>query len=124
MATVQVTHTLGDLKRDFRQIPRTMKVRGKAVVRRNVDVGTMLTKRYARAAAGPHGQAFHKRISGEMTGALQGEFGPSAVRGTRYVGVSGSEGAMNDLRKAADRLQPRFHRDVSRMVDGLFWPGA
>lgn len=124
MATVQVTHTIDGLIRDLRLIPRTMRVRGKAVVARNVDLGTMLTKRAARAAAGPHGVNYHKRISGEMTGPLEGEFGPSAVLGTRYTGVSGSAGAMRDLEKAADKVGPRFAAEVGRMADDLFWPGG
>lgn len=124
MATVHVSHSLDDLERDLKLIPRTMRVRGRAVVRRNVDVGVVLTKRAARAAAGPHGANYFKRITGEMTGALEGEFGPKGPPKTDYVGVSGTAGAMRDLDKAADKVGPKFAAEIDRMVGSLFWPGG
>ena len=124
MATVRVTHGIDELVRDCRLIPRTMRVRGKAVVRKNVELGTIQAQRIAKAAAGDHGKNYWKRISGEMTGALEGEYGPEGPPKSDYVGVDGSAGAMRDLVKSAQRQGPQFARDVSRMVDGLFWPGA
>ena len=114
---------IADLGNDLQQIPRTAILRGRAVVQRNVELGTHLTQGIARKAAGKHGANYWKRISGEMVGAWEGEFGPSAVEGRRYVGVSGSEGAMRDLEKAADKVAPRFAREAGRMLDDLFWPG-
>lgn len=124
MAVVRVTHGIDDLVADLRLIPRTMKVRGKAVVRRNVDSGAIVTRQIAKKAAGPHGANYFKRIKGEMTGGMSGEYGPSPLVGLRYVGVSGSAGAMRDLDKSLERVRPKFHRDVERMVDSLFWPGG
>lgn len=113
---------IADLASDLRLIPRTMRHRAGAVVARNIERGSIETKRIADRAAGPHGSNYSKRISSEMTGALSGEYGPSAPIGSDYTGVSGAAGAMRDLEKSAAKTAPRFQRDISRMVDGLFWP--
>lgn len=121
MATVRVDHGIDDLASDLAAIPARMVTKGSRVVRKNVNEGSRLTRRIAKAAAGPHGKDYFKRISGEMTGALEGEFGPWGPPKSRYVGVEGSAGAMRDLNKAADVIGPKFADDAGAMLDGLFW---
>jgi hypothetical protein len=124
MATVRVTHSIDGLARDLGMIPQTMKVRGKAVVRKNVEQGNLVARDIAKRAAGAHGKNYFRRITAEMTGPMTGEWGPKGPPKSDYVGVDGTAGAMRDLVKSAQRQGPRFARDVGRMVDGLFWPGA
>lgn len=126
MSRIQVRGIEGiaDLADDLQTIPATMRLRARAIVASNIEQGAIRTQGIARKAAGPHGKDYWKRIGSDMTGPLSGEFGPSAVQGTRFTGVSGSEGAMRDLEKAAAQQAPRFARDVERMVAGLFWPGG
>lgn len=113
---------IGDLADDCKLISRTVKHRGSVVVRRNTEQGKMAAAKIASRAAGPHGANYANRLEAEMVSPLVGEYGPSPLLGARYVGVSGSAGAMRDLEKSADKQGPKFARDVSRMVDGLFWP--
>jgi hypothetical protein len=115
---------ISDLASDLELIPRAAILRGRAVVQRNIEIGNTIAQGIARKAAGKHGKDYFKRLSSEMTGAWVGEFGPEGPPKTDYVGVSGTEGAMRDLEKAADKVAPRLARDAGRMLDGLFWPGS
>lgn len=121
MATVRVTHSIDDLASDLAAIPARMVAEGSKVVAKNVRAGTRLSQKIAKAEAGPHGKDYYKRIDGEMTGLLEGEFGPWGPPKSRFVGVSGSAGAMRDLDKTADILGPRFADEAGAMLDGLFW---
>lgn len=115
---------ISDLARDLEMIPRTARLRGRAVVQRNIEIGNVIAQGIARKAAGKHGKDYFKRLSSEMTGFWEGEFGPEGPPKTDYVGVSGTEGAMRDLEKAADKIAPKLARDAGRLLDSLFWPGA
>jgi hypothetical protein len=121
---VQGIDGIADLADDLKSIPRTFRLRAGAVVARNAELGNHLAQEIARKAAGPHGKNYFKRLTAEAKGPLAWEFGPEGPPKTDYVGVSGTEGAMRDLEKAADRVAPRFARDAGRMLDDLFWPGA
>lgn len=114
---------ISDLADDLQLIPRTMRLRARAIVANNIEQGNMRAQRIAKAAAGPHGKLYWKRLSAEMTGPLSGEYGPHAPQ-TEYVGVAKAAGAMRDLEKSAAQQAPRFARDIGRMVDDLFWPGG
>lgn len=119
--SMNVTHTLGDLERDFHDIAvRSVPDLTKAV-RKNVNEGTRLAKTIARGAAGPHGKAYYKRISGEMKGPMSGEFGPTGDPKTEFVGVGFRHGRNLDLPRTADIIGPKLARDVDRVVDGWFW---
>lgn len=118
---VQGIEDIADLAGDLKRIPATARLRGAAVVAKNVEIGAEATRTIAKAMAGPHGEDYYKRITGEMTGPLQGEFGPEGPPKTDYVGVDGSAGAWRDLQKAETKIAARFQRDIRRMVDGLFW---
>jgi hypothetical protein len=113
---------IADLADDLRFIPRVMRHRAGAVVARNIEYGNRVAQREARAAAGPHGKDYFKRLSAEMTGSLSGEYGPEGPPKSDYVGVDGTAGATRDLDASAAKTAPRFARDIGRMVDGLFWP--
>lgn len=113
---------IDDLASDLAMIPKTMRLRGRAVVRRNIETGNLIAQEIAKGASGPHGKDYFKRLSSEMTGPLEGEYGPWGPPKSDYVGVSGTAGAMRDLNRSADRIGPRFARDAGRMLDDLFWP--
>jgi hypothetical protein len=115
---------IADLADDLKLIPRTARLRGNALVLKHAEIGNDIARGIAKKAAGKHGKNYFKRLSAERTGAWQAEFGPEGPPKTDYVGVSGGEGAMRDLEKAADRVAPRFARDAGKMLDSLFWPGA
>lgn len=120
MASISVFHTLGDLERDLTDIATTTRPKLSRIVKRNVEQGNKIAQAFAREASGPHGKNYWKRLSGEMTGELEGEFGPHS--GGIPVGAGYRHGPPNtDLPKAADIIGPRLARDVRDLVDGLFW---
>ena len=122
MPTVRVTHNIGDLANDLKRTPAKMRTQTTGIVRRNVEQGTTLARRFAQEAAGPHGSNYYKRISGEMTGPLSGEYGPTGVVEDNAVGAGWRNGPPNtDLEKSLDIQGPRFERDIGSMIDGLFW---
>jgi len=122
MATVRVTHGIGDLAADIARIPPEAVTRGSAVVRRNIKQGEAIAKRLARESSGPHGKNYFKRIGSDMLGALEGEFGPHGDVENNAVGAGWRNGPPNtDLPKAADIIGPKFAAGIGEMVDGLFW---
>lgn len=121
MISVRVVHTMGELEDDFRGIAVRAPKDLSGVVRRNVREGTLQAKAFARRHAGPHGKAYYKRISGEMTGPLSGEFGPAGTPKTEFVGVGFRHGHNLDLPRTADIVGPQMAGDVDDVVDGWFW---
>lgn len=120
MATIRVIHGIDDLASDMAEIPVKFVKDGSKVVRTNVREGTAQAKVYAREESGPHGANYYKRISGEMTGALSGEWGPHD--GGLPVGGGWRHSVPNtELARSADVIGPQFAGDVGDMVDGLFW---
>jgi hypothetical protein len=117
---IRVTHSIGDLAADMAEIP-VIATRDMAdTVRKNVQAGERYAKGIARQSAGPHGKNYYKRISSEMTGVMQGEFGPHD--GGTPVGAGFRHGPPNtDMAKAADLIGPRFARDVENLPDRWFW---
>lgn len=123
MARVSVEHGIGDLASDLERIPVNMAAEGTKIVKKDTREGRNHARRIARTSAGPHGKAYYKRITDEASG-LEGEYGPTAVKGERYVGAGWRSGENADLPKSADIIGPKFAKDVGDMVDGLFWPGG
>ena len=120
MATLRVIHHIGDLADDLAKIPPTARRDMAETVKKNVDAGERYAKGFARAASGPHGKAYYKRITSEMTGELSGEWGPHD--GGTPVGAGYRHGGVNtDLPRSADLVAPRFARDVERLADRWFW---
>lgn len=120
--SIRVTSTLGDLADDLRVIAVTAKRDLRKVVRTNVREGTAQARTFARAGAGKHGKNYYKRISGEMTAPLVGEFGPVGAPKTEFVGVGFRHGNNLDLPRAADIIGVQFAGDVDDAVDAMFWP--
>ena len=122
MATVRVHHTIGDLASDMAAIVPKPRVEGAKVVKRNVTAGNKLAQRFARGSSGPHGENYWKRITSEMTGALEGEYGPHGDVVENAVGAGWRGGPQNtDLPRSADIIGPQFEADVHAMVGRWFW---
>ena len=110
------------LRKDLTSIPARTAGRAATVVRRNVEQGNNRAQRIARAKSGPHGAAYYKRITAEMTGPLQGEYGPEGDVAGNAVGAGWRNGPPNnDLPKSADIQGPKFARDIAKIVDRMFW---
>ena len=117
---VVVINDLSDLAGDMRDIPVEFAARAGSVVRRYANEGNREAKRIAKAKAGPHGKAYWKRLTAEMTGPLEGEYGPHD--GGTPVGAGWRHGAGNhDLPQSADIIGPKFADAVLDVADGLFW---
>ena len=114
-------NTLGDLANDLTNIATTTKPKLARVVRKNINEGTKIAKGFARAKAGPHGKNYYKRLSAEMTGPLEGEYGPEGDPKTDFVGVGFRHGVNLDLPNSADLIAEKFIKDVGDVVDGQFW---
>ena len=119
--SIRITHSLDDLAADFRTIARRAPRDMATVVRRTVKAGERAEKRIAKAKAGPHGENYHKRITSEMTGPREGEWGPNA--GGTPVGAGFVHGAGNtDSEASAKVVAPKFYRDAHKLSDKWFWP--
>jgi hypothetical protein len=120
--SIRVVSTFDDLYDDLRSNATRADKDLSKVVRKNVREGTAQAKTFARALAGVHGKAYYKRISGEMTGPLSGEFGPTGTPKTEFVGVGFRHGHNLDLPRTADIIGPQMAGDVDDAVDKWFWP--
>ena len=122
MVTVRVTHTIDDLAGDLRNIAVTATPRLSAVVKRNVEAGNRVAQGIARGASGPHGRLYYKRLTAEMTGPLEGEYGPTGDVAGNAVGAGWRNGPPNtDLEKSLDVQGPQFQKDVRDEADRMFW---
>lgn len=122
MTRIRVEHSIGDLASDLASIPVTVTTKSVAAVARNVDQGTKLAQKFARASSGPHGRFYWKRISGEASG-LSGEYGPTGDVVGNAVGAGWRNGPPNtDLPKSADIQGPKFADDIGDILDKAFWP--
>ena len=117
---VRVRHRIDRLADDYAAIPAKAIVGMNKIVRDNVDYGRDLAKALAREKAGPHGQAYYKRITSEMTGALEGEYGPEGSPKTEFVGVGFRSGINTDLPQSADRVGPAAAADLRRLITRLY----
>ncbi|MCW2785244.1 MAG: hypothetical protein JWP74_1761 [Marmoricola sp.] len=127
MASIRVTSGLDDLASDLTKISSETRPAMVGVVRDGLKVGTSLAKEYAKASAGPHGQAYFKRISSEMSGGaglfgntISGEYGPTGSPKTEFVGVGFRHGHNTDLARSADIVGPSFGRSVGDAAEDLF----
>lgn len=123
MPSIHVSGIPDDLESDLKKIPVEARARMRKVVRKNVRQGRLGAQEAARRASGPHGLNYWKRITDEMTGPLEGEYGPEGDVEGRAVGAGYRNGNTNtDLEKSLDIQGPRFERDVQSILNGLFWP--
>ena len=119
---VHVTHNIDDLANDLAGIPVKMMRQAPRIVKNHVNEGNRLARNFARAASGPHGKHYYKRITDEMTGPLSGEYGPTGVVAGNAVGGGWRTGPGNtDLPRSADVIGPKFADAIGEMVDSLFW---
>lgn len=121
---VKVTSHLDVLAADMAAIPAKVVREGNRVVRKNISEGNRLGKAFAKESAGSHGKLYHLAWSPEMTGPLQGEYGPDAAM--PQGGMSFERGSRNspphlDAARSADIAAPKFAKDAGDMLDGLFW---
>lgn len=111
---------LDDLASDLRKVAVKAKADMVRVVTKNVAAGERAEKRIAKAAVGRHGKAYPKRITSEMTGDLEGEWGPHG--GGTPVGGGWRHATNTDSAKSADEIGPKFAEDSVRLFDRWFWP--
>lgn len=123
-----VVHSIDDLGDDLRAIAKRVRPEMRGVVRDGVRVGTMLAKQYAREKAGPHGKRYYKRINGQMNPGLglfgntiSGEYGPTGVPKSEFVGVGFRSGTNTDLARTTDVVGPAFSKSVRDQIDEWFW---
>jgi hypothetical protein len=112
-------NAISETARDLQAAAVSIPTEGSAIVHRNGERTNRIARSISRKKAGPHGENFFKRITAEMTGPLTSEIGPSALIGTRYVGVGGSAGVDRDLDEALAKAAPKFHKDAADFMDGL-----
>ena len=119
MAQIRVTHSIGDLTSDLTGIPAGFAHKAPGVVKKHVREGNKIAQGFAKDRSGPHGRNYFKRLTSEMTGPLEGEYGPSA--GGTPVGAGWRHGGPNlDLPNSADLIGPKFADAVLDMADELF----
>lgn len=115
---VRVTHTLDGLVRDLAAVKPKFDVEAPALVERNANKGNASAQSMARERSGPHGKAYYKRLSAEMTGPLTAEYGPHD--GGTPVGAGFRHGGVNtDLPNSADIIGPKFADEVGDMAERL-----
>lgn len=117
---VRVRHRIDRLAEDYAAIPAKAQVGLARIARDNVNQGRDLAKALAREGAGPHGQNYWKRISAEMTGAFEGEWGPTGTPKTEFVGVGFRSGINTDLPQSADKVAQSAAADVRKLVTRLY----
>lgn len=118
---MRIIHSIGDLARDLEEIAVSTKPKMRRVVEHNVSEGNKVGKAFAKESAGTHGKHYHKAFTAEMTGELEGEWGPDADRmqgGMSFERGSRNQPAHLDVLKSADIQTPKFHKDVGDVLDG------
>lgn len=117
---IKVRHRIDRLADDYAEIPVKAATGLARIARDNVDYGRDLARALARESAGPHGENYWKRISSEMTGAFEGEYGPTGDPKTDFIGVGFRSGINTDLPQSADKVGPAAAADVRRLITRLF----
>lgn len=119
---ISVRGGVADLAADLTKIPPRAAGQMATVVKRNVEQGNRLAQRFARGSSGPHGKNYFKRLSAEMTGPLEGEYGPTGDVVGNAVGAGWRNGPPNtDLPRSADIQGPKFAKDAGKILDKVFW---
>lgn len=126
---IKVTHGLHDLAADMRQIPRMASRDAREAVRAGAVAGNRDARRRARAAAGPHGEHFYKRIkadrpapNGSGPAGWSAEYGPTGTPKTEFVGAGFRNGGGNDdLDGSRDLAAMTVADHIRRAMNGWFW---
>lgn len=127
MASIRVTHGIGDLAADLSKIRAEARPAMRGVVRDGLKVGTALARGYAKEQAGPHGKNLYKRINSNMSrdlglfgNTISGEYGFDGTPKSEFVGGGFRHGINTDLPRSADIVGPSFLRSVDDEVGDLF----
>lgn len=116
---IRVKHNLHALAEKYDDVAVDAAGSMPGIVHESVMYGRDLAKALAKVESGPHGKNYYKRITGELTSPLEGEFGPSP--GGTPVGAGYRHGAGNrDLEKAAGPAERDLAQGVRRMVGRVF----
>jgi hypothetical protein len=122
VATIRVTHSIGDLASDMAKIPPRAVKDLSGIVRSNTKAGEKLGRAFAKSGAGPHGKNYYKRFGWEMLGPLTGEYGPHGDVLNNAVGAGWRNGPPNtDLERSLDIIGPKFRADVQDAPGAWFW---
>lgn len=127
MASIRVTHSIGDLSADLARIATETRPRMRGVVRDGLKVGTALARGYAKEQVGPHGKHLYKRINSNMDRGLglfgntiSGEYGFDGIPKSDFVGGGFRHGINTDLPRSADIVGPAFLRSVDDEIGDMF----
>lgn len=128
----KVTHSIGDLSRDLTRIAAQAPKDMRSTVNRVGREGNRIAKANAVVSSRAHAKLYPGTFTVDVSGFLgfgggqfTAEYGPEA-RGQGYLASYLEEGTRNnpphhDLTRSLDVIKPKFHHDVSEMVDGWFW---
>lgn len=127
--TIRLRGDLTDLVSDLRRMPGIATRDARRVVREGIRLGAREARDNARSTAGAHGVHYPKAMTSEMTyegyGLIAGEWGPDVAfpqGGMSFEHGSRNQPAHLDVARSADTVVPAFHGEMSRILDGLFWP--
>lgn len=121
---IRVHSTVGYLASDLESIASRVKPEMRGIVRDGIREGNKAAKSFAKRSSGSHGKHYPNAMTTEMTGPLEGEYGPDAARpqgGMSFERGSVNQPPHNDLAKSADIIGPKFAEKVTDAVDKWFW---
>lgn len=129
MASVRVTHGIGDLSRDMARIPAKAAKDMVGAVRDGVRVGGLLARENAKRSSGTHGKHYPKAITWDRSvrgafGVYLSEYGPEL--GRPQGEMSFEFGSRNqkphlDLARSADIVGPALAREIREKSEDWFW---
>lgn len=126
---VRVLHDLGDLANDMGSIATRAPKDMRDVVKHNIHEGNRIAKAHASEQHTMFGDAdieYPPSFTAEMTGPLQGEYGPDSAIGDGSQAEGYEHGSINspphhDMARSYDVIAIEFPLDVDDMVRGWFW---
>ncbi|WP_436702404.1 hypothetical protein [Nocardioides sp. BYT-33-1] len=113
---VRVHHRIDRLARRQENAAVEFAPKARRAVKQSTQFGRDLARALAREGAGEHGEHYWKRINAELTGTLEGEFGPDGTPKTEFVGVGFRHGRNTDLPKVADKVGPDLAARVRKIL--------
>lgn len=122
---IRVSHTLDDLERDMKAMPRKAAVGTAKIVRENAKLGNKIAKANAKSSAGKHGKHYHKSFSAEAVDAFTWVYGPDSSKPQGDMSFefgSRQQKPHLDLAKSADIVEFQMLVDVKDLLRELFWP--
>lgn len=121
VTVVHLNPSAPDLLRVVARIPVDMA----RTVKANVEQGGRKAANNSRRTSGTHGKHHPASITAEMTGVMQGEWGPDRAKPQGDMDFeygSGNQTAPHlPVTKSGDVQVPKWHRDTSKAIDRWFW---